>query len=419
MNISKLAWRNIWHKPLNTVLSIILVAFGVGLLSIIINFQKQFQNEFEKNQAGIDMVIGAKGSPLQLILSSMFHVDSPTGNITIEDGQFLFNPKHPLIDLSVPLSIGDSYQSFRILGTNKDIFTLYPAEIKEGNLWEHDMEVVVGASVAQQLQMKLGDTFYSSHGFNQGDLEHDEGDPFTVVGILKEHGSVIDQLILCNTKDIWAVHDHDHVHESEDSLSHNHGHQEHEKFNLLDYPEQEITSVLVRLKPNMKKSVTAINMPRSINENTSMMAASPTYQLNKLIAQVGTGLKSLQYLALLIALVSGVSIFISMFSSLKDRKNELAIMRVGGAKPRQLMYMLLLEAMFLTLVGAIIGFILSRIGLFFLHVAINDQFKYSLNQLIIYQEEIFILVGVLLLGIAAAFIPAYLARSENIEINNS
>ena len=136
MNLLRLSWKNLRFKPLNTTLSVVLFALGVGLISLLFLLEKQLQDNFEKNLAGIDLVVGAKGSPLQLILSSMYHIDAPTGNMTIKEARPFLNPKHPLIEQSIPLAMGDSYKGYRILGTTQDILGLYEGEIGEGVEWE-------------------------------------------------------------------------------------------------------------------------------------------------------------------------------------------------------------------------------------------------------------------------------------------
>lgn len=448
MNIWKLAWKNLLFNRLNSTLSVILIAFGVGLMTLLILFKHQFKEQFDKNQAGINLVVGAKGSPLQLILSSMFHVDNPTGNIKIGDAKFLFNPKHPLIDLAVPLSIGDSYKGFRIIGTNHDIVTLYPAKMQEGTLWGNGFSVNIGSQVAQKTGLKVGDTFFSSHGFNDGDLEHDEGEPFRVSGIFAPHGSVIDRLILCNTKAIWDVHDHshddnhghdhhdahdhsqhehDHNHEGHNHEEHDHSEHSHEHdhsdhhhgvhtskpFNLLDYPEKSITSALITWKKGKEKSLPVINMPRNINESTPVMATSPPYQLNKLIDQVGSGLKAIEYLAYLIALISALSIFISMYNNLKERKEELSIMRIGGAKPIQLFSLVQYEALFIGILGALFGVILGYVGAYLISNLISESFNYSIFSVKMYPEIIWLIIITIFISCLSAIIPSLMAYKSN------
>lgn len=448
MNVFYISWKNIKKKRLSSFLSILLIAFGVGLLSLLIQFNNQFSEQFEKNQAGIDLVVGSKGSPLQLILNSMFHVDAPTGNVKIEDTAFLFNPKNPYIKTAIPLSIGDSYKSYRIIGTTTEFLDLYDAEINEGKLWAQALEVVVGNAVAKDLNLSLGSTFFSSHGFNEGDLEHDEGAPFKVVGILASSGTVADKLILTSYKSIWEVHgehghtEDDHHHESHNehdssheshSHEHDHSHEEgafaqkqmsdstkvelSEIEALVQEKERDITSVLVKFHADKKRVLPVINMPRNINENTPVMATAPTYELNKLLANVGVGLQSISYLAILIAIISALSIFVSLFNNLKERQYELAMMRVSGGSPRLLSSYILCEALIIGFIGFLLGIILAHVALYFLSALLNEQFHYSLKGMVFYKEEIWLGLATLAISLLAAIIPA--VKAYNTEIIKS
>lgn len=424
MNLVYLSWKNMWNKSWSSILSIILIAFGVGLLSLMILFQNQFSEQFEKNQAGIDMVLGAKGSPLQLILNAMFHVDAPTGNIKIGDAKFAFNPKHPFIEDAIPLSLGDSYKTFRIVGTNHDILKLYPTKIKEGSLWKNGMEVTIGEQVARETGLKIGDHFFSSHGYNAGDLEHDDVEPFVVSGVFEYHGSVIDKLILVSNQAIWKVHeghsheeDNNEIEDTDPHALHNHDHTEdvsEVKESILDYPEKSITSILVRFKKGKKTSIPVINMPRNINENTPIMATSPTYQLNKLIANVGSALKAISYLALLIAIVSGLSIFISLFNNLKDRKHELAMMRVAGGKPIQLFKVIIFEALIIGLIGGFVGLVLAHGAMMVISGLLDSQFHYGLSPWKLYKMEFLVFFVTLVISFIAGLLPAWRAYRTNI-----
>ena len=156
MNIFKLSWKNLTSKPLAMLLSLVLFALGVGLISLLLLINKQLEDKFQKNLAGIDLVIGAKGSPLQLILNSMYHIDAPTGNITIGEAKAFLRDGHPLIKVAVPLSVGDSYKSYRIIGTNHKILELYGAKIGSGQLWKEDFEVKIAETHADIMNLKIG-----------------------------------------------------------------------------------------------------------------------------------------------------------------------------------------------------------------------------------------------------------------------
>ncbi|MBK6946849.1 MAG: ABC transporter permease [Haliscomenobacter sp.] len=418
MNLLALSWKNLINKPLSLLLSLVLFSLGVGLVSLLLLVTRQLEEKFEKNLAGIDLVIGAKGSPLQLILSGMYHIDAPTGNIPISEVRPFLNPRHPLIQKAVPLSLGDSYRNYRIVGTTSAFFDLYQAAIAEGRSFENVMEAVAGAEAARALGLKIGDTFRSSHGLaDDEDMEHKESS-FTLCGILKPTGSVADQLILTPAQSIWAVHDHGSVFEEageEPHEDHEEGHEDHETFDiakpLTDYPDKDITSLLIQFKG---RNIQTLNMQRSINENTDLQAATPAIEITRLYTLLGLGADALRWLAFVIIAVSGLSIFISLYSSLKDRRYELALMRTMGASPSTLFALIILEGLFLAVIGYLIGMLLSHGGMQLLAGFMKDTYRYTFTGTQFLKEEGFLLLGALAVGFLASVIPAFQASHTDI-----
>ena len=275
MNNIKLAWKNLTNKPLNMMLSLVLFALGVGMISMIFLIENQVQEKFNKNLAGISLVIGAKGSPLQMILCNMYHVDDPTGNVKIKDVKPFLSGKNPLIDKAIPLSLGDSYKGFRIVGTTQDYLGLYDVKTAQGKIWKENFEANIGADVAKIANLKIGDTFYSTHGFLSDGMNGHEHGQFKVVGIFQKSNSVIDQLILTTTQSIWEVHDnHDHEekaltenatdsHEVHDH-DHDHDHEGHDhappQKPIIEEVDQEITSILIKFKGVAKIGIFCFNI---------------------------------------------------------------------------------------------------------------------------------------------------------------
>ena len=411
MSLIRLAWKNIINKPLNLLLSIILFGLGIGLINFLLLVNDQLGEKFDKNLAGIDMVIGAKGSPLQMILCNMYHIDNPTGNINIGEAKAFLNPKHPLIKSAVPLSLGDSYRTYRIVGTTYELLDLYGGSLAEGDMFSASLEVTIGASVAEFAGLKIGDTFASSHGFNDDkDLEHDES-ALKVVGILKPTGSVLDQLILTSSKTVWDVHNH---HDTENGSGHGHGEEKPVLTNLdlLEYPDKDITSLLVHFKN--RTSIMALNMPRGINENTDLQAANPAYEINKLFALIGVGTNAIRWLAIIIALVSAISIFITLYKSLRERKYELALLRVSGASPFQVFLLIIFEGIFLSIIGFVVGIMISHIGFYLFGSHAKNAYRYAFDSFNFGINEC-ILFGIsLLIGIIAAILPAISAWRTDI-----
>lgn len=451
MNLLSLSWKNLRFKPLNTSLSILLFALGVGLISLLFLLEKQLQDNFEKNLAGIDLVVGAKGSPLQLILSSMYHIDAPTGNMSIKEARPFLNPKHPLIETSVPLAMGDSYKGFRIVGSTQNLVDLYEGQLAEGTLWAKDFEVTLGATAAKDLGLKMGDRFQSSHGFDDNeDLAHTDADAFKVAGILAPTGAVIDQLIITTPQSYWHVHDHggssavaeteeeeeehehdhaegenhDHDHEEDhdheghdhdhDHEGHDHGAHEHDappKPLIEEADDKAITSILIKFKG---RNFQALNMGRNINENTDLQAATPAIEINRVFAQMDQGERVLRILGVVIVIVSALSIFISLYSSLKERQYELALMRVMGARPGKLFLLIVLEGLLLAGIGYGLGILMSHLSMEMIANFMKDSYRYSFSGWEFLEQEYFLLLGALIIGFLAALLPAIRASKTPI-----
>ena len=405
MNLFALSRKNLFSKPLSLTLSLVLFALGVGLISLLLLVNRQLEEKFEKNLAGIDLVIGAKGSPLQLILSSMYHVDAPTGNISIQEVRPFLNPRHPFIKTAVPLSLGDSYKGYRIVGTTSAFFQVYNAEIGTGKMFEKPMEAVVGANAARALGLSIGDSFFSSHGLlEELDMEHDHA-AFQVTGILKPTGSAADQLILTSPQSIWQVHEH--------SAEESHEHEEDVDIRrpLMDFPDKDITALMLQFKG---RNIQTLNMQRSINENTNLQAATPAIEITRLYSLMGVGADALRWLAFIIIGVSGLSIFISLYASLKERRYELALMRTMGASPFRLFALIILEGLMLACLGYGVGIGLSHGCMELLGGFLQDTYRYTFTGKVFLKEELHLLLGALGVGFAAAVIPALQASSTDI-----
>jgi putative ABC transport system permease protein len=378
----KIVWKNIWAKKLNSFLCILLMMFGISIISLLINIGNQLQDKFSKNISGIDMVVGAKGSPLQLILSGVYQIDAPTGNIPMSELQSL--QMNPLVKQVLPLSMGDNYQGFRIVGTIHPYLKHFEADYADGVGFKANMEVVIGSTVAKKLRLKLNDSFASSHGLEKEGEAH--GDKkYKVVGILKSNNSVIDNLILCNLNSIWEIHEHAEMHEGE-------AHKE----------KQDITCALVKFRSPMG----LMTIPRLINQNTQMQAALPAIEINRLFELMGIGIDAFKALAIAIMLISGISVFVTLYNALKERKYEMALMLSMGGKRLVLFFMLMLEGLILSISGFALGIILSRVGLFLASRLLDQNFNFNLHLTMLQKEEIYLLIAALLVGIFAALIPS-------------
>jgi len=353
----------------------------------------------DNNLRGIDMVVGAKGSPLQLILSSVYHIDSPTGNISLKDAENI--SKNRMVGSSIKILYGDNHKGFRIVGAEKKFIELYKGVIKEGTEWNNPYEVLVGSKVYEKLNINLGDNLVSSHGLRETGQSHDEG-TFKVVGLLKPSNSVIDQLIITSPESVWDIHD---THNHEDDHKH-----EHEDDHENEYDDREITAMLIKFKSPMN----IIQFPRQINENTNLQAAVPSYEISRLFKLFGFGIETLSYLAYLIILVSGFSLFINLFNSMRERKYEMALIRTLGASRFQLSSMITLESLVLTISGFVLGILFSRFGVMFVSSLMEESINYNFSSFKILNEEYWLLILSVLIGLVASLIPVIQVYKMNI-----
>ena len=395
MNIFKLSIKNIFNKPLSSSISLALLILGVGIISLLLQLNTLIKDQMDNNLRGIDMVVGAKGSPLQLILSSVYHIDSPTGNISLEEAENI--SKNRMVGSSIKILYGDNYKGFRIVGAEKKFVELYKGVIKEGKDWNNPYEVLVGSKVYEKLNINLGDELISSHGLRETGQSHDEG-TFKVVGLLEPSNSVIDQLIITSPQSVWDIHD---THNHEDGDEHEHEH---------EHDDREITAMLIKFKSPMN----IIQFPRQINENTNLQAAVPSYEISRLFKLFGFGIETLSYLAYLIIIVSGFSLFINLFSSMRERKYEMALIRTLGASRFQLSTMIIFESLVLTISGFVLGLLFSRFGVMFVSSLMEESINYNLNSFKILNEEYWLLGLCILIGVISSLIPAIQVYKMNI-----
>jgi len=423
MNLLTLSWKYLSFRPLATGLNVILLAFGLAIITVLLLVQHQFEEKMTRDAAGIDLVVGAKGSPLQLILSSVYHIDFPTGNIKMEEAQRISRSR--LVKQVIPLAMGDNVQGLRILGTNHDYLDLYSVKFAVGKAWEQPFEVTLGAESAQILGLKLGDTFSGSHGISVGSHDHDQH-AFTVTGILSPSGKVVDRLVLTSIESVWYTHDEEGGAEpdtitqgEEEPLAVEEGTElgidpHLQPVTARGFPvtdqDREVTTLLVRYRNPMA----AIQLPRMINSGTSMQAASPAFEMSRLFELLGVGISLLQGLAIALVVIAGLSIFIALYNSLKERKYDLAILRTLGASRGQLVGLVFLEGISLTTMGAIFGIAFGH-GFLALIVELTSQELVSLvDPWVFLTEELLIFGYALAVGIVASLIPAWSAYQTSI-----
>lgn len=439
MGMLRLALAYLRRNRLNALLNVLLMAFGIGTITLLLLFSAQMEDHLYRNAEGIDAVVGAKGSPIQLILSGIYHMDSPTGNIPVAQARELMGQRR-LIAAAHPLALGDSWRGYRIVGTTRSYLDLFSPVLDEGAYWRHPFEVVLGASVARATGAGVGDRLVSSHGLSEGGLAHPDHE-MVVVGVLESGGHVLDHLVLSSVETMWGIHGaydsgggeeeghgEGHGEDSDDGEGdeEGHGHEEeghgHGEEEASERPSpatvddstwlgsagegREITVLLVEYA----NPLAAAQFPRYVNSRTSMQAAAPAFEINRLLRLLGIGLDSARVFGFILVFTSALGLFIALLNSMKERSYDLAVMRVMGGSRWRLVSLPLLEASALSLAGGMLGLALGHVGthLLGLSLAQGGQ-QLSVSGFLFLPDELAILGLAWGVGLLSALLPAILA----------
>ncbi len=441
MNILRLSWKNIISKPLPSLLSMLLLAVGLSTAIILKLTEHQLTENINNTGKDVKLVIGAKGSRLQLVLSSVFQIDNPTGNINY--GFYTLLKRNRMIKEMIPVSMGDSYKRKRIVGTNHDYIRLFSGKLKEGVLFEKPLEATIGSVVASELDLKVGDEFVGGHGMEEVLHSHDEY-KYKVVGVLERSGSVLDNLILTPVQTVWIMHaGHGHdseyrlegveeeIHDEpaaeevlEDSLPqkveehkhHHHDHHEHAEVNLeellanIDPKDREITAILF---PNLSGNA-KIGVLNNANNQPNMMAVDPAPEIALLKNKITPFVSIIIAISWFITVIAMFSVFIGLLNSLRGRKYEIALMRVLGASKAKVLVSILFEGVILSVLGYLLCLVLSHAGMELIGSWMQNEYQYEFTGWIFLNSELTYLLVAIAIGLVSALIPAYKAYNTDI-----
>jgi putative ABC transport system permease protein len=385
VNLLALAHRYLWSRPLAAVLNLVLLTLGLASITFVVLVNDQVHRAFQRDLAGIDLVVGAKGSPLQLILAGVFHIDVPPGNVALADVQAL--AAKPQVAQLIPLSLGDSFRGFRIVGTTPDYLAHYRAKFAEGAAWSQAMQAVAGAQVARSAGLKPGHAFIGSHGLGAGGHRHGDT-PYRVSGVLAPCGCVLDRLILTATESVWRVHEKALATDEEDrkALEQN----------------REVTLALVRYK----SPLAAASFPRWVNNDTEMQAAAPAVEITRLLRLLGVGGEVLQGVGAVLLVTAALSVFIALWTAVRERRADLAMLRMLGASPAKVAGLLLAEALWLAALASVLGLLAGHALTALVGSVLQAQQSLPIAGWQWVREEAWIPVAALATAGLAAAIPA-------------
>ncbi len=394
MKLARLALAYLASRPLLTALHVALLALGVATLVFLLLVSHQAEERLARDAKPVDLVVGAKGSPLQLILSSVFHADVPTGNIGLAEAQAIM--ANPMVAAATPLALGDAYRGHRIVGTEPSFLALYDARVAQGEIFAAPMEAVVGSEVARRQGLAPGATITGSHGLAQVGTAHDDH-PYRITGVLAPTGSVIDRLVVTSVESVWEVHEH-------------HGAAPSPPGARAPGPASpgaaqgrpEITALLIRYATPLAAAM----LPRSINATTALQAASPAYESARLFDLLGVGIETLRWFAIVLMASAALSVFVALTSALQDRRYDLALLRALGARPASLAVLTLAEGVTLLGVGVILGLALGHGAVHGLGLWLAQSGSWALSGLTWVAGEGLLVAAVSAAGLATCLIPA-------------
>ena len=418
MGILRVVISNLSYRKISSILTTVSVSIGVVLLIAILIISSALRQGALHQAGDYDMIVGAKGSASQLVLSSIFHYDVPIGNIDYEIFEKLARDERA--EKVIPLALGDSYGSYRIIGTDYTYFADQIEDIdgilQEGTFYKEVGDVIIGWKIAEAGSLGMHATFQGAHGVDGvdlGDDGHDHDLEYRVVGIMKPQHSADDYVIFTMIESVWEEHhihgthtpfyhyrddsfigEDDHHHDDEDNHHHGHRHDE----------EKEITAILVK----SQNIVASSTLRREIEGDMQhpAQAAFIVVVLRQLLNLLGDGMAVANFLAYISITIAAISIFISLMSSMTERRKDVAIMRMLGSSKTKILTIVILEALFVTGLGIVIGVAGGHALAHWAGIQLQSTAGLYVNALQYWSGELAIAGIVLLFGLLAGIIPA-------------
>jgi putative ABC transport system permease protein len=449
MSLWTIAWRSIQQRALASVLTAISVALGVTLVVAVLVIYQVIQASFLENAEGYNMIVGAKGGRLQLVLNTVYYLSRPTQNVPYSFyKEFTQGRFKEAVETAVPICMGDNYKGYRVIGTVPEIFQAIrysggrKVEFAQGKPFGENAyyEAVVGAVAAREAGLKLGDTFRPTHGVETEAGQGHEHEPFTVVGILAPSGTPNDRALFINMEGFYRLDGHTKApppkqlaagkeadkhdeHEEHDADKHDadkheehaHADHDHEHHSHEPMPDdlKEVTAILVRTSSS--KLQLAMALPKLINQEPVAQAVLPVQEIRELFdSVVGPVQKLLLVLASLVVVVAGISILVSIYNSMTDRRHEIAVMRSLGAGRATVMRIVLLESILLSLSGGILGLVIGHSVIGVLSPVIMARFGVMMTWYQFQWAEIVLIPGLVVLASVVGYLPAVAAYRTDV-----
>lgn len=388
---------NILSKKLRNFLTIFSILVSVMLIISVQNLTTQLKSNVIENAGAYDILVGAPGSSIQLVLNTIFYYDAPIANINIEYYESL--QKDSRVANVVPIGMGDNYNGYKIIGTSNDFFT-DKYKLKSGELFKNNGEAVIGSTVAKIMGLKVGDKFSGMHGLTEEGGHAHADFQYTVVGVLEQTKTPSDTVIYTDIESLWTVHGLEHnEHNENDDMEMDDEHNESMHGNSS---ENLITALLVKTT-SLSNQVMVTN---DLNKNNDIQAINPAATLRKLLVMLNAGEIVVTLVAYVSIFLSIIVLFTTMLSASIERRKDISILRALGANRKTVFKTILLETLIIAIIGAVLGFIVAHIAIGILgnYTAVN--YGINISGFSVQIAEVFVLLGAVVLSIVAGMIPA-------------
>lgn len=409
---SFLLFKSLRNRKFISLLCVLSIALSVSLYLIVGRLKDGIETGFTNSISNADLIVGARSGPLQLLLYTIFHIGSPTNNITYKTYKKL--KENPMVDWTIPISLGDSYRGYRVVATDNNFFKYYQfygdkkLELGQGQWSFGVFDVVLGSKVASDLQHKLGDALALSHGVEEAAILKHDNTPFRVTGILKPTGTPVDKSLYITLYGMEAIH----VGMKKGySLNEEVDEEELRKENLnVD----QITAFILRTKNRF--ALLRLQRYIATYEKEALSAIIPAMALTelwKLLDQIEKAFLAISFFVIIIGLCT---ILIALYMSLNERKREMAILRSVGASPFDITILLILEASLLSLLGAIVGLILQYGVIGIISPYLESQYSIAIGLGAPNSQELVTMGFFVLMGSLFGLIPAI--KAYKVSLNN-
>ncbi len=337
MKTVQLAWAFLRRRWGQAVLAVVVGALGVAAVETVMIAERELPKAAERAFGGVDMVIGPKGSALDLVLCCVLHVSDPRGLIPLKEGMELAH--NPLIAAAAPIALGDSRNGWRIVGTRPDILKVYHARLAHGSMWTAPLQAVVGSAAAQALDLKVGGTFIGTHGLSPGGEEHSRF-PYTITGILAPTGSALDRLILTDIESVYLIHrDPDDVAEAQAGNG------------ITGFGPPAATAILA----SFRSPVAMASLPRMVDATERFSAASPALETARLARAGRPVIMAVMAVGVLFAAIAAATAATALAAAMSGRARDLALLRALGAHPWEIAAIAAAEACMLVAAAMVVG----------------------------------------------------------------